>query len=172
MKVTDFIMPLIALIIIVYGVKNKVQVYDAFIEGAKEGIETCIEIFPVLLTMIFAISILVNSNILNFVFSFLSPVFSKFNIPSDIVPLMFLRPISGSSSLVLVSDIFANFGPDSYIGRLASVLQGCTDTTIYVLSLYFGSVGIKKTRYALFNGLFADLVGIIASVILVNILFY
>lgn len=172
MKVTDFIMPLIALIIIVYGVKNKVQVYDAFIEGAKEGIETCIEIFPVLLTMIFAISILVNSNILNFVFSFLSPVFSKLNIPSDIVPLMFLRPISGSSSLVLVNDIFAKFGPDSYIGRLASVLQGCTDTTIYVLSLYFGSVGIKKTRYALFNGLFADLVGIIASVILVNILFY
>ena len=85
---------------------------------------------------------------------------------------MFLRPISGSSSLVLVNDIFTSYGPDTYIGRLASVLQGCTDTTIYVLSLYFGSVGIKKTRYALFNGLFADIMGIIASIVFVNLLFY
>lgn len=172
MKITDFIIPISALLIIVYGVKKKVAVYDVFVEGAKDGIQTCIEIFPVLLTMIFAINILLKSNVLGVLFSFLSPVFSFFNIPEDIVPLIFLRPISGSSSLVLVNDIFTSFGPDSYIGRLASVLQGCTDTTIYVLSLYFGSVGIKKTRYALFNGLFADLIGIIASIVFVNLLFY
>lgn len=172
MKLTDFIIPAIALFIIIYGVKNKVAVYDIFIDGAKEGIQTCIEIFPVLLTMIFAINILLKSNVLDMVFQFLSPLFKILNIPKDIVPLMFLRPISGSSSLVLVNDIFTSYGPDTYIGRLASVLQGCTDTTIYVLSLYFGSVGIKKTRYALFNGLFADVMGIITSIVLVNLIFY
>lgn len=172
MKITDFIIPIIALFIIVYGVKKNIAVYDVFIEGAKDGIQTCIEIFPVLLTMIFAINILLKSNVLDVFFSLLSPLFKALNIPKDIVPLMFLRPISGSSSLVLVNDIFTNYGPDSYIGRLASVLQGCTDTTIYILSLYFGSIGIKKTRYALFNGLFADIMGIIASIVFVNLLFY
>lgn len=148
------------------------MVYDAFLEGVKEGVQTCIEIFPVLLSMIFAINILLKSGFLNYFLGFLSPILNRLNIPNDIVPLMLLRPISGSSSLVLVNDIFVKYGPDSYIGRLASVLQGCTDTTIYILSLYFGSIGVKKTRYALFNGLFADLIGIIASLIFVNLLFY
>lgn len=169
--ITNYILPLIVFFIVIYGFLKKNDVYDSFVSGVVDGMKVIIDIFPVILAMMLAINILTKSGALNFLLSFFSPVISFFNIPTDIFAIMFLRPISSSSSLVIVNNIFSTFGPDSYIGRLASVMQGCTDTTIYILSLYFGSIGIKNSRYALFNGLFADIVGMIASIILVNLLF-
>ncbi len=104
-------------------------------------------------------------------FSVISPILTKINLPLNILPMAFVRPISGTASLAIMNDIFANFGPDSFVGRLASTIQGCTDTTIYVLALYFGSIKINKTRHALSTGLFADFIGIIASFIVVSLIF-
>ena len=108
---------------------------------------------------------------LDFILSFLNPIFTLIKVPVEILPLALVRPISGSASLAYLNNIFSTNGPDSFIGLLGSVIQGCTDTTFYVITLYFGSIGIKKIRYSLFASLFADLVGIIASIIIVNLLF-
>ena len=121
--------------------------------------------------MVFAVNIFLESNFLNTAFSFLLPVLSKFNLPLDIIPMALLRPISGTASLSIMNDIFTNYGPDSFVGLLASTIQGSTDTTIYVLALYFSSIKVKKIKHALYNGLFADLIGITASFIVVSLLF-
>ena len=164
-------LPFIVLFIILYGFKKKVNVYDEFLIGAKDGIITSFKILPNLVAMVFAVNILVKSNILNDMFDFLTPILSKINITSDIIPMCFLRSISGNSTLVLMLNIFKLYGPDSIMGLLASTIQGSSDTTFYVIALYFGSVGIVKSRYALPVGLFADFIGIIASFILVYLFF-
>ena len=164
-------LPFIVLFIILYGFKKKVNVYDEFLIGAKDGIITSFKILPNLVAMVFAVNILVKSNILNDMFEFLTPILSKINITSDIIPMCFLRSISGNSTLVLMLNIFKLYGPDSIMGLLASTIQGSSDTTFYVIALYFGSVGIVKSRYALPVGLFADFIGIIASFILVYLFF-
>ena len=165
------VLPLIVLTIILFGLKKKVNVYDEFLIGAKNGIITSFKILPNLVAMVFAVNILVKSNILNDVFDFLTPYLTKFSITSDIIPMCFLRSISGNSTLVLMINIFKIYGPDSIMGLLASTIQGSSDTTFYVIALYFGSVGIIKSRYALPVGLFADLFGVIASFILVYLFF-
>ena len=165
------VLPLIVLTIILFGFKKKVNVYDEFLIGAKNGIITSFKILPNLVAMVFAVNILVKSNILNDVFDFLTPYLTKFSITSDIIPMCFLRSISGNSTLVLMINIFKIYGPDSIMGLLASTIQGSSDTTFYVIALYFGSVGIIKSRYALPVGLFADLFGVIASFILVYLFF-
>lgn len=165
------ILPLIVLLIIGYGLIHKVNIYDEFIIGAKNGITTTLKIIPNLVAMIFAINILIKSNIINDLFSFLTPILSKYQLTSDIIPMCFLRSISGNSTLALMINIFNKYGPDSIMGLLASTIQGSSDTTLYVIALYFGSIGITKSRYALPTGLFADLFGIIASFILVYLFF-
>ena len=157
------------LFIILYGFFKKVDVYDTFIEGVKESFSMIINLFPTFIAMILAVNLFTNSGILDFILSLIKPVLDVFNIPGEILPLALVRPISGSASLAYLNTIFAKFGPDSFIGILGSVMQGCTDTTFYVISLYFGSIGIKKIRYSMFAALFADLCGIIASIIVVNI---
>ncbi len=168
---SKFIIPLFVISVILYGLKKKVMIYDTFLEGAKEGLITAFHIFPSVIAMVFAVNIFLNSHIIEVGFYFLEPYLKLLNIPLQILPMAFIRPISGTASLAIMNDIFANFGPDSYIGRIASVLQGCTDTTIYVLALYFGSVKISKTRYALTTGLFADFIGILASFLIIYIFF-
>ncbi len=169
--VSKIILPIFIIVIIFYGVKKKINVYDTFLEGAKEGLMTTFSIFPAIIAMIFAINIFLDSNVLGFIMKLLSPLLGNINMPLEIIPMALLRPVSGTASLAIMNDIFKSFGPDSFIGRLASVLQGCTDTTIYVIALYFGTVKITKIRHALWGGLFADLVGIIAAVILTNLFF-
>lgn len=169
--ISSLIIPLLILVVVIYGIVKKVNIYDVFVEGAKEGVEIGFSIFPCLLGMILGINILISSNFLDLIFQVLSPLFSFLKIPIDILPLAFLRPISGSASLSVLSNLLDNFGPDSFIGRLASTIQGSTDTTIYILTLYFGTVGIKKIRYALKAGLIADLAGITVSIIIVSLLF-
>jgi len=165
------ILPLIVLIIVIYGYKQKINIYDSFLKGVTEGLKTSFNIFPNLLAMIFAVNLLISSGLIEYTFSFLKEILAKFSLTSDILSMAFFRPISGNASLAIMNNIFKNFTPDSIMGRLASIIQGSTDTTFYVLALYFGSIGIKKTRYALKVGLFADLVGIVMSFILVYIFF-
>lgn len=169
--ISKLIIPLFVLFVIFYAFRKKVMIYDTFLEGAKEGLITIFHIFPSILAMVFAINIFLNSHILETVFGVIEPLLIKMNIPLSILPMAFVRPISGTASLAIMNDIFANFGPDSFAGRLASTIQGCTDTTIYVLALYFGSVKISKTRHALSTGLFADFVGIMASIFIVSLVF-
>ena len=128
-------------------------------------------LFPTFIAMILAINVFTNSCFLEFFLSFFKPIFNTIKIPIEILPLAIIRPISGSASLAYLNKIFSVYGPDSFIGTLGSVMQGCTDTTLYIISLYFGSVGIKKIRYSLFVGLCADIIGIIASIIIVNFMF-
>ena len=155
----------------VYGFFKKIDIYDTFIEGVKESFSMIISLFPTYIAMILAINLFTNSGFLDFILSFFKPLFNLINVPIEILPLAIVRPISGSASLAYLNSIFQTYGPDSFIGLLSSVLQGCTDTTMYIITLYFGSIGIKKIRYSLFAGLCADLVGIVASILIVNLFF-
>ena len=128
-------------------------------------------LFPTFIAMILAINLFINSGFLDFILSLLKPLFDLIKVPVEILPIAIVRPISGSASLAYLNNIFQSHGPDSFIGLLSSVMQGCTDTTFYVITLYFGSIGIKKIRYSLFAGLCADLIGITASIVIVNLLF-
>ena len=157
--------------IILYGFIKKIDIYDTFIEGVKESFSCIFNLFPTFIAMILAINLFINIGFLDFILSFFKPIFELIKVPAEILPLAIVRPISGSASLAYLNNIFSTHGPDSFIGLLSSVLQGCTDTTLYVISLYFGSIGIKKIRYSLFAGLCADLIGIVASIIIVNLLF-
>lgn len=169
--ISNMLIPCLVCGIILYGVRHKVDVYYAFIEGAKESFPMIKSMFPTFLGMIFGINLFLNSGILEFLLNFLNPFLEFLKIPLDIVPMAVLRPISGSSTLAILNHIFEVSGPDSFIGRLASIIQGSTDTTFYIITLYFGCVGIKKIKYALWAGLFADLIGITASLIIVQLLF-
>ena len=165
--ISDLILPLIILTIVSFGLYKKIDIYDTFCNGIKEGIKTSLQIFPTILAMLVAINILLKSNLISDLTNILKPILSFI-----ILPLSLLKPISGSSSLIVMNELLKTYGPDSYIGRISSVIQGSTDTTIYILSLYFTSIGIKKTKYALKVGLIADLLTIIIAIITVNILFY
>ena len=169
--ISNLIIPLMVLGIILHGILKKVNVYDVFIEGAKESFDMVISLFPNLLAMILGINIFLKSNLLSTVINFIKPILEFLKIPYQILPMALIRPISGSSSLAFLNSIFEQFGPDSFLGRLGSVIQGSTDTTFYIITLYFGSIGIKKIRYALWAGLFADLIGIISSILIVKFLF-
>ncbi len=169
--ISKIILPIFIIIIVFYGVKKRVNVYDVFLEGAKDGLIATFNIFPAIIAMIFAINIFLDSNVLSFVITNVSKMIGGINLPLEIIPMALLRPISGTASLAIMNDIFKSFGPDSYMGRLASILQGCTDTTVYVIALYFGSIKIAKIRHALWGGLFADLVGIIMAIVLTNLFF-
>ena len=171
MKMVSYLMlPIMILGIIIYGFIKKCDLYSSFIEGAKEGIKSAIRIFPFTVSMVFAVNIFLHSGFLEYALSFLNGILSPKLSPA-ILPMALLRPISGSAAMVIMTDIFSTLGPDSFIGRIASTLQGSTDTTFYVITLYFGSVGITKIRYALKAGLFADLIGIIASFLIVYLTF-
>lgn len=170
-SIGNILIPIVVLIIIVVAVVKKVNVYDEFVEGAKEGLGMGVSIFPYLIGMIFGINILLKSGILDNIFVFLKPVFDFIRIPVEVLPMAIIRPISGNASFAVMIDMIETYGVDSYLGRIVAVMQGATDTTIYVISLYFGSIGIKNIRYALKAGLFADLVTLIMSVLLVSIFF-
>ena len=171
MYIANIILPLMVLGIVMYGVYKKVDVFDVFIVGVKEGLSMSLQIFPTILAMIISVNIFLKSNILQDITIYLQPILSFLNFPTEILPLAILRPVSGSSSLIMLNNILSTYGVDSFIGRVASVIQGSTDTTIYILGLYFGSVGVKKIKYSLLVGLLADLSCIIISLIVVSILF-
>ena len=163
-------MPMVILFIIIYGVREKNKVFDSFLDGAKEGIKTTLSILPTLVGLFFAIGALRSSGVLDLITKIVSPLLNILNFPSELVPLSLLRPISGSGSIAVATDIMKNFGVDTLIGNIASTIMGSTETTLYTIAIYTSCVKVKKTRYILLTALTADVVGIIASNIVCRIL--
>ncbi len=162
---SEYILPFIVLIVVTYGLIKKIDIFDVFVEGATEALPLTLKIFPCLLAMLVAVNIFLESKIVENIFNFI-----KF-IPTTIIPMFIMRPISGTSSLAILVQIYETIGPDGYLGTLASLIQGSTDTTLYIITLYFGSIGIKKIRYSLFVGLFTDIIAIITAIIVCNVIF-
>lgn len=165
-----FFIPVIITIIIVYGLKKKAPVYDLFAEGAKDGISTAIEILPFIIAIFIGIEAITSSGAMEWLQTILGPVFEFFGIPEDLISLILLRPVSGSGSLVLAQRIMEDCGPDSLVGRAASVMVGSCETVFYVLALYFGVTAVKKMRHAFAAGLIGYIIGILASVFICNIM--
>ena len=162
--VSNLAMPLIILTIVTYGLVEKNKVFDDFLEGAKEGIEIVVSILPTLIGLFVAIGALRNSGILDIIIRFITPLLNVIHFPSEIMPLAMLRPISGSGSIAVATDIMKNYGVDSTIGMMASTIMGSTETTLYTIAIYTSCVKIKKTRFVLLASLVADMVGILVSV--------
>ena len=156
------------LLIVLYGLYKKIDLYESFVEGSKEAFKMSYTIFPNLLAMILSVNILMNSGFLKWIVDLL---FGSIKLPIEIISLIVTKPISGSAAIALINTIYSKYGVDSFFSILASTIQGCTDTTFYVIALYYGSVGIKKTRYALVNSLFGDFIGIVTSIVLCYLLF-
>ena len=167
---SNLAMPLIILLIVIYGVIEKKEVFDKFIEGVKDGIKIVINIFPTLIGLFLAVGTLRSSGVIDIVVNILDPLLKIVNFPTEIMPLALLRPISGSSSIAVATDIMKNFGVDSQIGIMAAVIMGATETTLYTIAVYSSSVKIKKTRFVLIAALTADIVGIITSIIVCRFL--
>lgn len=159
-------LPVMSALIIVYGLWKRAPIYDYFIEGAKSGLKTAVEILPFLIGIFIAINSLTSSGILNLIDLLLAPLLTALEVPAQLLPLMFLRAISGSGSLIILQDILENVGPDSYAGRVACVMTGGCETIIYVLALYFGVTGVKQMRHALKGGLIGYVTGIIVSIVI------
>ncbi len=157
-------MPIIILLIIIYGLMEKNKVFDIFVVGAKNGIKIVLSIFPTLIGLFVAIGALRTSGILDLLINIIKPIIDLFQIPSEIMPLAMLRPISGSASMAVATDIMQEYGVDSSIGLMASTIMGSTETTLYVIAIYTGCVGIKNIRFVLWAALTADLVSVLASV--------
>ncbi|NLF79816.1 MAG: spore maturation protein [Clostridia bacterium] len=170
-SVSLFATPFLVLVIITSGLLAGQPVYEQFVEGAMEGLHICVRILPYVLGMMVAIALFRSSGALDSLSLILRPVCAFFHIPPEVLPLAMMRPLSGSGALAITADIINTEGPDSYAGLLASVMQGSTDTTMYILAVYFGSVGVKKFRYAVTVGLSADLVSFIAAAFACNMFF-
>ncbi len=168
---TSYIIPFIIMIIIVLGLIRKGDVFSPFLEGAREGLRLAIDIFPNILGIMTAIYMLRSSGAIELLSAFLTPVLKPLRFPPEVIPLAVLRPVSGSGALSIVKDILETYGPDSYIGRVASVMMGSTETTFYTVALYFGVAGIKNIRHTLKAALAADITGIILSIIICNLFF-
>ncbi|ALS27722.1 spore maturation protein [Paenibacillus cisolokensis] len=166
-----WLIPAIIVFIPLYGAFRKVPVYETFTEGAKDGFGTAIGIIPHLVGMMVAISMFRASGAMDAIVDALRPLLGWIGIPGEVLPLGLLRPLTGAGSLAFTTDLIQTYGADSMIGRIASTIQGSTDTTLYVLTVYFGAIGIRRTRYALKVGLFSDAVGFLAAVFICLLVF-
>ena len=166
-----YALPFIIVLILTVALFKKVPVYEEFTEGAKDGFRVAINIIPYLVAIIVGISMFRASGAMDSFAGMLAPLLSKFSVPADSLPIMITRSLSGSATLGLFTDIAHKFGPDAYVTKLCAVIVGSSETTFYVLSVYFGSVGIKKFRYAVATGLLADFVGIVGAVLVCSWIF-
>jgi spore maturation protein B len=158
------IIPIMITIILLHGMIKKINMYDAFVEGAAEGFQTSIRIMPYLIAIFLAIGIFKDSGALHLFTRILSPITKVLGIPSEILPLAIMRPISGSGSLGIVKDLVTTYGPDSFIGRVASTMMGSAETIFYTMAVYFGAVGIKRGRHTLLAALISHIAAIFASI--------
>lgn len=163
--------PATMLVFLGWGIVKKVKVYEVFVEGAKDGFNVAIRIIPYLVAMLAAIGIFRASGALELLVALLQPVTALIGMPPEALPMAFMRPLSGSGSLGIMTELMKTHGPDSLIGIMASTMYGSSETTFYVLAVYFGSVGVKNTRHAVPVGLIADGAGMLAAVWIVNLLF-
>lgn len=157
------IIPIIFIAIITYGMFKGAKVYDWFIEGAKEGLSVCVSIFPYLLAMLIAVKIFKEASLLEKVNNILAPLCVFLNVPKEVIPLILIKPLSGSGAMGVFTDIIKTFGPDGRIGLISSIIMGTTETIFYTISVYYGSVKVKKIRHTLWAALFADLTAIIMA---------
>ncbi len=162
---TALIIPLLILFIISHGLYKKVAVYEEFVEGAKEGFSTAVKIIPYLVAILFAIAMFRASGAMESLINFIAPIFTVVGIPPETLPMAIIRPMTGSGSVGVLAELIQTHGEDSIIVKIAATMFGSTETTLYVLAVYFGAVGIKKTGYALQAGLIADATGFFAAVI-------
>ena len=169
--ISVWILPLMLIIILTIAMFKKVPVYEAFTDGAKDGFRVAIDIIPYLVAIIVAVSMFRASGIIDYIGHLLNGVLSIFKVPVDVLPVMIVRSLSGSAALGIFSDIANHFGPDSYATKLSAIIVGSSETTFYVLAVYFGSVGISKVRYAMIVGIFADIIGIVAAVAVAHTFF-
>ncbi|MBT3228161.1 MAG: spore maturation protein [Candidatus Marinimicrobia bacterium] len=163
--------PVLLLAIVGHGWYKKVKVYEAFTEGAKEGFEVAVRIIPFLVAILVAIGAFRASGALDLITGLLSPLTSWIGMPGEVIPMALMRPLSGSGAIGIMSELISTYGPDSLPARMAAIMEGSTETTFYILAVYFGSVGVKKTRHALPAALLADLAGIIAAVVVTQMVF-
>lgn len=162
--ISTIAVPMVILLIILYGVLEKKKVYDIFIEGAKEGMQVVVSIFPTLIGIFLSVGALRSSGLIDVIIHIIKPIINLLNLPVEIMPLALLRPISGSASMAVATDIISTHGVDSIIGLIASTIMGSTETTFYTIALYTSAVGIKKIRFVLVAALAADLTGMLISV--------
>ena len=164
MHMSSLVIPLLIFFIIALGLVKKVAVYEEFVEGAKDGFSTAVKIMPYLVAMLFSIAMFRASGAMEGLIAIIAPVFTAVGIPSEVLPMAIIRPLTGSGSVGVLAELIAQYGEDSLIVKIAATMFGSTETTLYVLAVYFGAVNIKKTSYALQAGLIADFVGFIAAV--------
>lgn len=160
---SDLVIPVTILVIILFGYMKGVKVYDVFIEGAEDGIKTVFTILPTLIGLMAAVNVLRVSGVLELIVRLISPAADAIGFPAEIVPLCLMRLVSSSAATGLLTDIFSKYGPDSFSGRVASVMMSCTETVFYTMSLYFMHVKVKKTGYTLPTALLANAAGVAAA---------
>lgn len=174
MKIVEYIsyaiIPFIILLIVVFSEKKKVSSFECFTEGTKEGLSVISKIFPTMLAVVIAINLLKISGTMELFISLIKPLATLFSIPTEVVPIGIMRSVSGGGALAILTDTLKENGPDSLVGKIASTIMGASDTTLYVLAIYTATVGIKKTKKALWIGLLCDLVAIIMAIVIWKII--
>ncbi|HCI59366.1 MAG TPA: spore maturation protein [Ruminococcus sp.] len=167
----EFVMPAFACIIVVFGLIKRVPVFDIFLKGAKEGMQILYSIAPTIIGLVFAVNLLRSSGAIDAICNFIEPVADYLGFPKEIVPMVLLRPVSGSGSTALLTSLYEQCGPDSFAGRVASVLAGSSETTFYAIAMYFGCIKVKKIRHTLFAAIIADITAAVMSVLTVRLYF-
>ncbi len=171
-NISNYILPIFLLIIIEFGFYKKIDVFGTFVDGAKKGFDVFLSILPSLTALFLAVQVLKSSQGIDILTKLLTPIANLLKIPAETLPLCILSPISGGGSLTVFESIISEYGADSYIGRVASVMMGSTETTFYAIAVYFGAVGVKKIRHTAFCSLCADLTSFILAGFFVRLLFY
>lgn len=171
MNLSSYVIPVLLATVAVYGMGKKVDVYSALTHGAEEGLSVLLRIIPALVGLLTAVSMLRASGALDWFSALCAPLLDRLGLPAETMPLMLIRPVSGSGALAVASDILMTHGPDSYEGRVAAVMLGSTETTFYTIAVYFGSAGIVRTRHTVPAALAADLTGFLASALAVRLFF-
>jgi len=170
-KISEYTVPIVILVIITLAMKKRIPLYDNFLAGASNGMKISAKIFPIICAILTASAMLRESGLLDFIIKMISPITSFLHIPSEVIPLMMLRPISGGGSIGILSDIISTYGADSLIGRCASVIMGSSETTFYAIMVYFSAVRIKYTRMVLPAALICDFLGMTSAILICSFLF-
>lgn len=169
--ISIMMIPLMITIILIHGKVKGIDIYEAFVEGAGDGFKTAIRIMPYLIAIFLAIGIFKDSGALEIFTKILSPITSALGIPSEVLPLAIMRPISGSGALGIVKDLIYTYGPDSFVGRVGSTMMGSAETIFYTMALYFGTIGIKYSRHTLMSALISHFAGMIGSILVCRLFF-
>lgn len=164
----SYVLPIMVVGIVAFGLYKKIKVFDCFMVGAKKGLHTVYELLPSITGLVVAVSMLKESGAMEIVSGILKPITSFFGVPEEITPMALLSPVSGGGSLSLFENVLKTYGPDSFIGQVASVVMGSTDTTLYAVTVYYAAVNIKNTRHTLISGLTADFMSLVLSAFFVK----